>query len=81
MTEELKTKLNLIRDQESAIRVWELLRDYAQRVVDQSKASSEKHEDSIESVLTVAQARASIDKWNASILASRAIIDELERVD
>lgn len=77
MTKEPKGTLRLIRDHERGIRVWELLRDYAQRVLDETEASSERHEDSVESSSTIAKARAYIDKCNASILASKALIDRL----
>lgn len=77
MTEELKGTLRLIRDHERGIRVWELLRDCAQRVLDETEASSERHEDSVESTSTVAKARAYIDECNAAILTAKALIDRL----
>jgi hypothetical protein len=65
-------RLKAIRDLERAIRVWELLRDHAQRVSDEA-------EDSVKSILVVAHARAYIERCNESILASKARIIEIER--
>jgi hypothetical protein len=81
VTEELQRSVRAIHDLERAIRLWELLRDNAQRVLDKTRPSSEKHEDSVESGSTIAKARAYIDKCNASILVAKARIDELERGD
>jgi hypothetical protein len=81
MTEELQRRVRIIHDLDRAIRLWELLRDNAQRVVNEIKACSEKQGDSVETNPTVAKARAYIDTCNASILAAKARIDELARLD
>ena len=81
VTEELQRRVRVIHDLERAIRLWELLRDNAQRVVNETKACSEKQGDSVETNPAVAKARAYIDAYNASILATKARIDELARGD
>jgi len=81
MTEELQRRVRVIHDLERAIRLWEMLRDNAQRVVNETKACSEKQGDSVETNPTVAKARAYIDTCNASILATKARINELARED
>jgi hypothetical protein len=81
VTEELQRSVRVIHDLERAIRLWELLRDYAQRVLDETKASSDRQGDSVETNPTVAKARAYIDKYNASILVTQARIDELAKGD
>jgi len=73
--------MRVIHDLERAIRLWELLRDNAQRVVNETNACSEKQGDSVETTPTVAKARAYIDTCNAAILATKARIDELARGD
>jgi hypothetical protein len=74
MTEELQRRVRLIHDLERAIRFWELLRDGAQRVVNEQG-------DSIEPNLRTIEARAYIARCNSSIRALAARIDELEMVD
>jgi len=81
VTEELQRRVRVIHDLERAIRLWELLRDNEQQVVNETNASPEKQGDSVETNPAVARARAFIDTCNASILATRARIDELERGD
>jgi hypothetical protein len=81
VTEELQRSVRIIHDLERAIRLWELLRDNAQIVVNKTKAFSEKHGDSAEINLTVAKARACIDTCNTSILVLKARIDELAKGD
>jgi hypothetical protein len=66
---------------ERAIRLWELLRDNAQGVVNEAKACAEKNGDSAETDLMFTKARACIGTCNASILVARARIDELARRD
>ncbi len=66
---------------ERAIRLWELLRDNAQRVISEVKACSEKQGDSVEMNSAVAKARAFIDTCDASILTTKARINELVRGD
>jgi hypothetical protein len=77
MTEELQRRVRVIHDLERAIRLWELLRDNAQRVVDETTVSPEKLGDAVETNPTVAKALAYIDTCNASILATKERIDEL----
>jgi hypothetical protein len=79
MTEELQRRVRVIRDLERAIRLWELLRDNAQAVVNETKACVENHEDSVEADPTVAKARAYIDSCDSWILAAKARIDELAK--
>jgi hypothetical protein len=55
MAEELQRRMRVIHDLERAIRLWELLRDDAQRVVDETKAGPEKLGDSVETNPTVAK--------------------------
>jgi hypothetical protein len=81
MGEEPQRSLRAIHDLERAIRVWELLRDYAQRVLDQATTCSEKHEASVESSPAVANVRACIDRCNTSNLAAKARINDLEEKD
>jgi hypothetical protein len=69
----------VIHDLERATRLWELLRDNAQRVIDESNAHAENRGDSVETNAAVAKAHAYIDKCNASILVAKARIDELEQ--
>ena len=79
MTDELPVRI--IHDLERAIRLWELLRDDAQRVINEAKACSEKHENSVATNQTVTKARAFIATCNTSILAAKTRIDELARGD
>ncbi len=81
MTEELQRRVRVIHDLERTIRLWELLRDSAQGVVNESKACSENHEDPVETDPTVAKARAYIDLCDSWILAAKTRIDELARTD
>ncbi len=81
MTEELQRRLRVIHDLERTIRLWELLRDDAQRVINETKACSEKQGDSVEMNPAVAKARAYIDICDASILTTKARINELVRED
>jgi hypothetical protein len=77
VTEELQGTVRVIHDLERAIHVWELLRDNAQQVVNETKQSSEKPGDSVATNPTVAKARACIVTCNTSIFAAKARIDEL----
>jgi hypothetical protein len=81
MAEELQRRMRVIHDLERAIRLWELLRDDAQRLVDETKAGPEKLGDSVETNPTVAKACSYIDTCNASILATKERIDQLARGD
>jgi hypothetical protein len=80
MTEDLQRRVRVIHDLERAIRVWELLRGNAQRIIDE-KACPEKRGDSVETNPAVAKACAFIDTCNASILATKERIDKLARGD
>ena len=73
--------MRAIHDLERAIRLWELVRDSAQRVVNETTTCSEKHGDSVETNPTVAKARAYIATCNTWILAAKRRIDELARRD
>lgn len=79
MFEDFQGSVRAIHDLERAIHLWEVLRDNAQQVVDETAAGSEKHGDSVETNPAVVKARAYIDTCNASILATKARIDELVR--
>jgi hypothetical protein len=81
MAEEPTRAIRVIHDLERAIRHWELLRDSAQREVNETMAYSEKERDSIESTRRVAKFQAYIANCNAWILEARARIDELARGD
>ena len=81
MIEKPQRSVSVIHDLERAIRVWELVRDNARRVVSETTACSEKQGDSIESNLRVAKPQALIAACNAWILEAKARIGELERRD
>jgi hypothetical protein len=81
VTEELQRRVRVIHDLERAIRLWELLRDNAHRVVNETMACSGEQGDSVETNPTIAKARAYIDACNTSILATKARIDELAKGD
>jgi plasmid stabilization system protein ParE len=81
VTEVLQKSVRAIHDLERAIRLWELLRDNAQQVVNEPKAGSVRQEDSVATNPAVAKARAWIATCNTSILAARERIDELARGD
>jgi hypothetical protein len=63
-----------IHDLERAIRLWEMLRDDAQRLANEQG-------DSIEPNLRTIEARANIARCNSSIRALAKKIDELEMGD
>jgi hypothetical protein len=79
MSGELIKKLRVIHDLERAIRVWEMVRDSTQEVVNETAACCEMQGDCVETNLTVAKARADIATYNTAILGARARIEELER--
>jgi hypothetical protein len=79
MTEELQRSVRVIHDLERAIRLWELLRDNAQRTVNETRACSEKERDFVESSLRVVKLQAFIANCNTWILEAKARIDELAR--
>ena len=79
MTDEFP--MRAIHDLERAIRHWELLRDNAQRLVNETRAYSENQGESFESTLRVAKFQkymANCDTW---ILEARARIDRLVKED
>ena len=79
MTEELQRSVRAIRDLERATRLWELLRDNAQQVIDESNADPENQDDSVETDPAVVKARGVIAACNTYIIAAKTRIDELER--
>jgi hypothetical protein len=79
MTEELIRDIRVIHDLERAVRVWELVRDSTQQVVNETTACYETQGSSIETNPTVAKARVDIATYNTSILGAKARIDDLER--
>ncbi len=81
MSDELQTRLGVIRDMERAIRVWELLRDNLQRVLDDANEGSEIGRNSAETDLNVARAQAYIDLCKGWILAAKVRIDALASED
>jgi hypothetical protein len=70
--------IRVIHDLERAIRVWELVRDSTQQLVDETTASYEQGR-AVEANPAVAKARADIATYNRAILGARARIAELER--
>jgi hypothetical protein len=79
MTEELIRNIRVIHDLERAIRVWELVRDSTQQVVNETTACYEKQGCSVETNPTVAKLRVDIATYNTAILGAKARIDDLER--
>ena len=79
MIEELLRNIRVIHDLERAIRVWELVRDSTQQVVNETTACYEKQGSSVETNPTVAKARVDIATYNTAILGAKARIDDLER--
>jgi hypothetical protein len=71
--------MRAIHDLERATRLWELLRDDAQQVIDESSANSENQGDSVEADPAVVEARGVIAACNTYIIAAKTRIDELER--
>jgi hypothetical protein len=81
MIEELTISVRAIHDLERAIRLWELVRDSAQQIVNETMARYEKQGNSIETNQRVVRARAYIASCDTSILMAKARIDELARGD
>lgn len=79
MVDELQSSLRVIHDLERAIRHWELLRDSAQRVVNETMSRPEKDRDSVENTLRVAKFQAYVADCDRWILKAKAQIDRLER--
>jgi hypothetical protein len=79
MFEDIHGSVRAIHELERAIHLWEMLRDNAQQVVDETTACSGKHGEPVETNPAVVKARAYVDTCNASILATKARIDELVR--
>lgn len=71
--------IRAIHDLERAIRHWELLRDHAQRLVNETRAYSENQGDSFESTLRVAKFQTHIANFDAWILEARERIDRLAK--
>jgi hypothetical protein len=66
---------------ERAIRVWELVVEGTQRIVNETTACYEKRGGLVASNPTVDMARANIAAYNMAILGAKARIDELERAN
>jgi hypothetical protein len=81
MADELQRHLMVIHDLERAIRLWELLRDYEQGVVNETRAGSGNRGDAAGAAPAVTHALAYIDSCSARILAAKAQIDGLARGD
>jgi hypothetical protein len=81
MIDELARNLRAIHDLERVIRIWEVVRDNAQEVVNESIGNREERGDFVEITPRVTRAFACIVICNTSILAIKARIDELERED
>jgi hypothetical protein len=79
VTEELQRSVRAIHDLERATRLWELLRDNAQQVINESNADPENQDDSVETDPAVVKARGVIAACNTYIIAAKTRIDELER--
>ena len=79
MSEELQRSLRAIHDLERATRLWELVRDDAQQVIDESDANPENQGDSIETDAAVVKARGIIAACNTYIIAAKTRIGEVER--
>jgi len=79
MFEDFQGSVRAIHELEKTIHLWEMLRDNAQQVVDETTACSGKHGEPVETNPAVVKARAYVDTCNASILATKARIDELAR--
>jgi mevalonate pyrophosphate decarboxylase len=72
--------LRAIRDLERVIRVWELVRDRTQQLVNLTTACDEKQR-AVETNPGVAKSRAKIAAYNRAIIRARARINELENED
>jgi hypothetical protein len=81
MIEKLQRSMRAIHDLERAIHCWELLRNNAQRLLNETTARSENPNDSIESNQRVSEFHAFIIGCNTRILEAKARIDRLERED
>ena len=81
MAEELQRSVRAIHDLERATRLWELVRDDAQQVIDGSNTNPENQRDSVESDPAIVKARGVIAACNTYIIAAKTQIDELERGD
>jgi len=76
-----RLRLRAIRDLERAIRVWELVIEDTQEIVNETTACYEKQRGTLDTNPTVARARANIAAYNMAILGAKARINELERAD
>jgi hypothetical protein len=76
-----RLKLRAIRDLERAIRVWELVVEGTQQIVNETTECYEKQRGTVDTNPTVARARAKIAAYHMAILGAKARIDELERTN
>jgi|HubBroStandDraft_5_1064220.scaffolds.fasta_scaffold217518_1 hypothetical protein len=76
-----RLKLRAIRDLERAIRVWELVAERTQQIVNEKTACHEKQGGAVDINPTVDRARANIAAYNRAILGAKARIDKLERAN
>jgi hypothetical protein len=79
VTEKLQRSVKAIHDLERATRLWELLRDNAQQVINESDTNPENQGDSVETDAAVVKARDVIAACNTYIIAAKKQIAELER--
>ena len=76
-----RLRLRAIRDLERAIRVWELVAERTQQIVNETTACYEQQGGAVDTNPTVVRARANIAAYNRSILGAKARIEELERAN
>ena len=76
-----RLKLRAIRDLERAIRVWELVTEGTQQIVNETTACYEKQEGVVDTNPTIDRARANIAAYNRAILGAKVRIDKLERAN
>ena len=76
-----RLKLRAIRDLERAIRVWELVTEGTQQIVNEMTACYEKQGGVVDTNPIIDRARANIAAYNRAILGAKVRIDELERAN
>jgi hypothetical protein len=76
-----RLRLRAIRDLKRAIRVWELVVDGTQQIVNETIAYYETQGRAVAANPNVARARANIAAYNTAILRAKARIDKLERAN
>lgn len=74
-----RLSLRAIHDLERAIRVWEMVLEGTQLIVNEKIVCYEKREGAVDTSPTLARARANIAAYNKAILGAKARIEELER--